>query len=93
MLTIVRGPDLTYFTSPSLRANSVKSRPMPTLRPGVDDRADLADQNVAREHDLPGVALDPAALRLRIAAVAGAPLTFLVCHGLAAFVTRPRGSR
>ena len=33
--------------------------------------ADLANEDVAREHDLAGVALDAAALRLRIAAVSG----------------------
>ena len=85
MLTIVRGPDLTYFTVPSLRANSVKSRPMPTLRAGVEDGADLANQDVAGQDDLTAVALDPAPLRLRVAAVAGAPLTFFVSHGLQPF--------
>ena len=55
---------------------------MPTFDAGVDHGADLADQDVAREHDLAGVALDAPALRLRVAAVAGAALTFLVRHGL-----------
>src|SRR6185436_5984438 len=47
---------------------------------GVDGRANLTDEDVSREDELAGVALDSAALAVRIAAVAGAALTFLVCH-------------
>ena len=71
MLAIVRGPERRYFTLPSASAKSVKSRPMPTFGAGVNHGADLANQDVAREHDLAGVALDAAALRLRVAAVTG----------------------
>src|SRR5262249_10191842 len=69
--------------------------PHPHVGPGVDDRPDLPDEDVAGEDRLARVALDPAPLRLRVAPVARAPLTFLVCHGWAslsagAWVTRPR---
>src|SRR5450432_2101053 len=52
----------------------------PDVVAGVDLRADLADEDVAREHELAVVALDAAALAVRVATVAGAALTLLVCH-------------
>ena len=81
MLAIVRGPDLAYFTLPSRRANSVKSRPMPTYGPGWTTVPDLTNQDVAGGDAFASVTLDPPALRVRVAAVAGAALSFFVCHG------------
>src|SRR5262245_29465847 len=47
----------------------------------MDDRAALADDDAAGCDDLPAVALDAEALRLRIAAVARAAACLFVCHG------------
>ena len=45
-----------YLTVPVFSANRVKSRPMPTFGPGWNDRADLANQDVAGEDLLAGEA-------------------------------------
>ena len=50
------------------------------VRPGMDARAALADQDVARDDVLAGVHLDAATLALAVTTVAGAPLTLLVSH-------------
>src|SRR6185437_14325559 len=74
------GLDVLHFAV--LESEQREVTPHADVAAGVDDRADLTHENVAGEDDLPAVALDPPALRLRVATVAGAPLTFFVCNGL-----------
>src|SRR5262249_14015718 len=50
------------------------------VRTGMDARADLADEDVAGAHLLPAVALDAAALPVRIASVSARALALLVRH-------------
>ena len=69
---------------PSILANSVKSRPMPTFLPGMDARADLAHEDVAGLGELAGEHLHAAALAVAVAPVAGAALSFLMRHGCSA---------
>ncbi len=52
MLTIVRGPDLTYFTCAVLEREQREVTSHADVAARVDDRADLADQDVAGEHRL-----------------------------------------
>ena len=56
---------------------------------GVEARADLAHEHVAREHFLAAVDLHAAALRLGVAAVAGRALSLFVCHGFFLSALRP----
>ena len=83
------GPCCANWTRPVTFANSVWSRPMPTLSPGMHLGAALAHDDAAGGHELAAVALDAEALRLGIAAVARAAACFLVCHGL--FLALPVG--
>src|SRR5690242_21633209 len=47
---------------------------------GVEVRAALADEDLARVHDLAAVTLDAEALGVRVAAVAAGRGALLVCH-------------
>jgi len=49
---------------------------------GLDARAPLTNQNVARTDDLAAVLLDSKALGLTVSSAPGATATFLVCHFL-----------
>ena len=93
MLAIVRGPERRYFTLPVVSANSVKSRPMPTFEPGMNHGADLADQDVAREHDLAGVALDRRGAATASRGRCGRYLDLFCVPSLYLVLRRLRGSR
>ena len=81
MLTIVRGPDFLYFTVAVRQREQGEVTAHADVGAGVDDGADLANQDVTRQDHFARVTLDTAPLRLRIAPVARAPLAFLVRHG------------
>jgi hypothetical protein len=55
------------------------------VRPGVNHGAHLANQNIARQHLLAVVPLDPTPLPVGVAAVSGASLTFFMCHEILAY--------
>ena len=83
---------LVYFTVPSTVAKSVKSLPMPDVLAGVEERADLADQDVAGDDLLRAVDLHAAVLPGGVAAVAAeSPVPF--CEPLRASFPSGRASR
>mgnify|MGYP003693838575 CR=1 FL=1 len=80
-LPLVPCPWSRTWTLPSTSANSVWSLPIPTLTPGWNLCAALADDDAAGVDELAAVRLDAEALRFRVAAVARAAACLLVCHG------------
>ena len=65
---------------PSVSANSVQSRPVPTFCAGDEFGAALADQNAAGGDQLPAKFLDAEPLADAVAPIANAALTFFMCH-------------
>ena len=65
-----RAPWSSKRTRPWTFANSVSSLPSPTLSPGLEPAAALADENRPAGHDVAVMALDAEPLRVAVAAVA-----------------------
>ena len=75
-----RRPALSNFTWPSISANKVQSRPVPTFCPGDKFRAALADDDAAGGDEFAAKFFYAEPFADAVAPVANAALTFLMCH-------------
>ena len=81
-MTRPRAPWSSNRTRPATFAKIVSSLPRPAFRPGLEPAAALPHDDRSAGHDVAVVRLDAEPLRIRVAAVAGAALTFFMSHRL-----------